>query len=71
MKTKIADLLLIDGKLIESNIDFVDFKDIKSDDPIAFYFGQRDKSLNKKLPNKRSKEYKELSKEYINGYKLK
>jgi len=69
MKTKIANLSLQNDNLVETEVDFVDFNEINSYDPIAFYFGQQDCSLGKKLPNKNSEEYKELANEYIRGHK--
>ncbi len=68
MKTKIANLVFKNGVAVEENVELVDFSKVKSKDPIAFIFGQRDKKSGIKLPSINSKEYKELAKEYIRGF---
>ena len=51
-----------------TEIDRVNFNTVQSDDPIAYYFGSLDAKSGKKLPPKRSKEYRELAAEYIRGF---
>jgi hypothetical protein len=68
MKTKIAGLILENGQVVEKNVQYIDFNEVPSDDPIAFFFGQNDAKKGRKLPRMRSREYRELASEYIRGF---
>lgn len=56
--TKIATLVLINGELKETNVEYVNFNDVPSNDPMAYFFGKKDAKSGKNYQLKQAKNTK-------------